>query len=170
MPQHLLLRSCLRQMQLLVTHWQQYCFSYRLQNKRMCYTRKQGSDRTEMNHLLPESDVIWAGWPMLHARAEPGEVCGCLGPGSTWEVSSQQPTCLFLDLTEHTEESGLHPMAIQSMLSVREATEEHVREREVILSVRIKSLHIESASSPENPLGRYSTIAFHMNSICAKFK
>lgn len=61
-------------------------------------------------------------------------------------------------------------MAIQSMLSVREATEEHVRERSVILSVRIKILHIESASSPENPLGRYSTIAFHMNSICAKFK
>ena len=37
-----------------------------------------------------------------------------------WEVPSQWPTCLFLDLAEHAEESRLHPMAIQSMLSERE--------------------------------------------------
>ena len=54
-------------------------------------------------------------------RIEPGpEVrSGCV-PGSTLEVPSQRPTCLFLDLAEHAEESRLHPMAIQSMLSERE--------------------------------------------------
>lgn len=41
-------------------------------------------------------------------------------------MSSQRPTCLFLDLTEYAEESWLHPMAIQSMLSEKEAQEERV--------------------------------------------
>lgn len=40
-------------------------------------------------------------------------------------MSSQRPTCLFLDLTEYAEESWLHPMAIQSMLSEK-AQEERV--------------------------------------------
>lgn len=102
----------------------------------------------------------------MHARAEPGpEACGCPGPGPTQEVSSQRPTCLFLDLTEHTEESRLHPMAIQSMLSERKVTEEHLRKRTIILSTGVKILHTDPAGSAENPLRRYGTIEIHMNSI-----
>lgn len=156
------LRYCLRRMQLLVTHWQKYFSSYKLQNKCMWCTKKQGTDKTEMNHLnhpRPERDG-WTRRLMMHIRAKPGpEVRSCRLPGSMQEVSSQPPTCLFLDLTEHTEDSRLHPMAIQSMLSERRATKEHMRER-VTLSTRVKLLHIEPASSVENPLWRYSTRAF----------
>ena len=95
---------------------------------------------------------------MRQAASGPDQrVHDCHGPGSTHthththtQKSSQWPTCLFLDLAEHTEESRLHPMAIQGMLSERETTEESVRERRVILFREVKMFHIDPASSVEN--------------------
>lgn len=55
---------------------------------------------------------VMGGTASDRVRAESGSaVHGCQAIDPRW------PTCLFLDLTEHTEESSLHPMAIQRALS-----------------------------------------------------
>lgn len=144
------LRSCLRTKQLLVTHWQRYFSSSKLQNTRMWYTREQGTDQAERQHVNPSCrrEMWQARRPMTHVRLsqdQRGIFVVVLDPP---KMSSQWPTCLFLDLTEHTEESWLHPMATQSMLSERDRRA--CWEREVILSTSIKTLHGDSASSVES--------------------
>lgn len=81
----------------------------------------------------------------VRAESEP-VVHGCQAVDPLW------PTCLFLDLTEHAEESSLHPMAIQRALSEREGTEERVRKRSVALPARVKTL----CSEPASPVGHLS--------------
>lgn len=112
----------------------------------------QGCDKSEVSHLnhCCQRGMWRARRLRMRVRTEPGPGLwsGC-GPRATLAAPSQRPTCLFLDLAEHTVERRLHPMAIQSMLSEREATEAHVRRWRVILGARVKALHPESASSVE---------------------
>ena len=63
---------------------------------------------------------VGAGFPPWAITGSGGAACS-LAVGYWGEILSLRTftllTCLFLDLTEHTEESRLHWMAIQSMLS-----------------------------------------------------